>query len=649
MTIRLSRTAVAVALTFAFQPAIAVNDDEAAIVVTGTRFLASDRTVPAHVATLSRAEIAATPASSLPDLLATRAGIDVRSLYGNQSVDASVALRGFGENASLRTLILVDGRRLDQLEFTAPNWASIPLDSIEKIEIVRGSGSVLYGDQAVVGVINIVTRRGHENSADVALTLGSFNTKELAASLSRNDTPLRYALTFRHVESDEYRHNNAQRNTAGSARITRDLADGEIYAEVGASTLHYGLPGAVTAAQYRDDPRAAETTDSWFERDNYYLRPGVRRQLAHGLEFAAELGFEQSNNRAWISNWFSYRDVDVRAMNFTPRLKWAHDLGSLPSVTVFGFDWSDARLEQDQAAAPNGSVFKRVSLDRTGGGVYAHNTTEVTDRLAFTLGARQQRQHTEAKDSLAVGRVDATAEKTATELGAVWRPAATWKLFAKASKTFRYPVLDELTTWGGFAVPAPKPESGRGVDVGAEWRAGGHSVQATAYDLKMEDEIAYNAFTGQNENLQKTHHRGIEIDSRWRLASDWRFDLSWTGREALFREGANAGKTIPLVPESRWTAKLAWDGGQWGSHALLANHVGVRYFGGDEANALARLPAYTTLDWQSRWQVRQWELALRIANLTDRKYAPVAFDYGFGAGYYPANPRAAYVTTRYRF
>jgi iron complex outermembrane receptor protein len=381
MTIHLPRTAVAVALSIAVQSVWAV-EDEAAVVVTASRFLAVDRSVAAHVATITRADIVATPAASLPDLLATRAGIDVRSLYGNQAADASVALRGFGENASLRTLVLVDGRRLDQLEFTAPNWASIPLDSIEKIEIVRGSGSVLYGDQAVAGVINIVTRRGRENSADIALTLGSFDSKELAATLSRNDTPLRYALSLRHAASDEYRRNNAHRNTAGSARVARDFAQGEVYAELGTSELHYSLPGAVTAAQYRDDPRAAETTDSWFERDNRYLRPGVHWQLAPGLELAAELGIEQSRNRAWISNWFSYRDVAVDQISFTPRLKWAHGLGNLPSVTVFGFDWSDARLEQDQASVPGGAVTKRVALDRTGGGIYLHNTTEATQALA---------------------------------------------------------------------------------------------------------------------------------------------------------------------------------------------------------------------------------------------------------------------------
>ena len=530
--------------------------------------------------------------------------------------------------------------------------SSIPLDSIEKIEIVRGSGSVLYGDQAVAGVINIITRRGRENSADVALTVGSFNTKEITASHSRNATPLRYALSLRHAESDEYRRNNAHRNSAGSARIARDLADGEIYAEVGASELRYGLPGTVTAAQYRNDPRAAETTDSWFERENYYLRPGVRRLIAPNLELAAEFGYEQSHNRAWISNWSSYRDVGVRNISLTPRLKWSHGFGSLPSVTVIGIDWSDTSLDQDQAAAPGGPVTKRVALDRTGSGIYVHNTTEPMEHLAITVGARQQSIRARATDSTVAGASSDTARKTATELGAVWRPATAWKLSAKASSTFRYPVLDELTTMGGFATPAPRPEQGRGIDVGAEWRAAGHSVQASLYDLKMTDEIAWNGAPfplGQNENLQKTRHRGIEIDSRWKLAADWRFDLSWTGREASFREGANDGKTIPLVPASRWTAQLSWAGGRWGSHALLANHVGKRHFGGDAANALERLPAYTTFDWQARWRLEQWELGLRLANLTDRKYSPVAFDYGSGAGYYPANPRAAYLTARHHF
>jgi iron complex outermembrane receptor protein len=643
-------TALAAAI-FHFFPALAADSprDEATVVVTASRFHDVDRNAPANVTTITREEIARTPAGNLPDLLATRAGIDVRSLYGGLGADASANLRGFGENGGLRTLILVDGRRLDSLEFISANWRSIPLESIERIEIVRGSGAVMYGDQAVAGVINIITDRDRAEVAEVSAGAGSFGYVRIGASLSRYIGAHHVALNAEHVESDEYRHNNEHRSTAVSGRVARVIADGEAYAEAGASELGYGLPGSVTATQFANEPRAAETMDSWFKRENQYVRPGVRKQIAPGMEAAAELSFEHSRNQSWISNWSSYRDADVRNVAFTPRLRWAHGLGAMPSTTVIGLDWSDARLDQDRGNTLNGPIASKVSLDRSGLGIYAHNTTRPIDALAITLGAREQRYSTRATDTTLTTASDRTDSKTASELGLIWQAAPAWKVFAKASTTFRYPVLDELTTYGGFALPAPKPESGKGIDIGAEWRSGGHSVQATFYDLKMMDEIAWNTFTFQNENLQKTRHRGVEIDSRWRLAKNWRFNLSWSGKEAEFREGANAGKTIPLVPEQRWAAMLTWEGGSVGTHSLLANHVGSRYFGGDDANVREKLPAYTTLDWQSNWRMAQWDLGLRIANLTDKKYASLGFDYGFGASYYPANPRAGYVTARYKF
>jgi iron complex outermembrane receptor protein len=484
------------------------------------------------------------------------------------------------------------------------------------------------------------------------MTLGSFDSKAISASISRSDTPLRFAVTATHKESDEYRRNNAYRNTAGSARVARDLANGEIYAEIGASDLRYELPGMVTAAQYANDPRASETTDSWFTRENHYLRPGMRWQATPDLELAVEVSLEKSHNRSWTSNWGNYRDVTVGTFAASPRLRWSHGFAGLPSTTVVGFDWSDASLDQDRAASPSGAITKTVKLDREGGGFYFHNTTEPFAGVAITVGGREHRVRNRASDSAVAGATETTEKKSASELGVAWKPAAAWKLFAKASKTFRYPVLDEWTTMaGGFAAPVPRPESGRGVDAGFEWRAAGHSVQVTRYDLKMENEIAWNGVTNQNENLQKTLHRGFEVDTRWKLAADWRFDLSWSSREATFCEGANTGKAIPLVPETRWTAALSWNGSRFGRHALLANHVGKRYFGMDEGNAGQQMPAYTTFDWKSSWHVEQWELGLRVANLTDRKYSPTGFDWG-GLGnpsYYPANPRAAYLTARYRF
>src|SRR5690606_12394155 len=103
-------------------------------------------------------DIARSAARTLPELLGTRAGIVSRDLYGNTAALATVDMRGFGATAAQNTLILVDGRRLNDIDQSGVQWASIPLDAIERIEIVRGSGAVQYGDGASAGAINIITR-----------------------------------------------------------------------------------------------------------------------------------------------------------------------------------------------------------------------------------------------------------------------------------------------------------------------------------------------------------------------------------------------------------------------------------------------------------------------------------------------------------
>lgn len=638
--------AAALLATFQVQAADAALDT---IVVTATRFDASDLAVPANVSVISADDIRNAPAANLPDLLAQRAGVDVRSLYGSKAADAFADLRGFGENGNLRTLIMVDGRRIESLEMGSINWNSIPLDSIERIEIIRGSSNVMHGDQATGGVINIITQRARSNVAGIAVTAGSFGERGVRANASRGDLPVRYALNLESTESDEYRRNNRHRGNSATGRLATDLTAGEAFIDAGWSDNSYGLPGALTQAQYDNNPHAAETNDSWFKRKNYYVRPGVRWQIAAGVEAAVEFNAEQSSNRSWLSNWPSYRQVETRQLALTPRIRWAHGLGSLNSATVFGLDLSDTTLDQDRHASPSSARTKTVSLQRRGGGLYLHNTTHLNESLALTAGAREQRYRQRTSDTAGTPALESRVTKTASELGLAWQASSNWKLFAKTASTFRYPVLDELTTFGGFASPAPRPERGRGTDLGAEWRVRGASVQVTLYDLRMTDEIAYNGLTFQNENLQKTRHRGIEIDARWQIARQWLLNASFNEKDASFSEGANRGKTIPLVPRQRRGLGLTWQGGDFGTHNLSATYVGERHFGGDEANAFASLPAYTTLDWQSHWRIGAWELSGKVLNLTDRKYAPSGFDYGFGASYYVANPRSAYLSAKYNF
>ena len=143
-------------------------------------------------------DIARAPAQTLPDVLAQRAGIQLQHLFsGTNGSRDTVDLRGFGAFAPSNVLILVNGRRFQDFDFQGFDFSSIPLNSIERIEITRGnSGAVLYGDGAVGGVVNIVTKgRGSEGlSGRVAGLSGSFGYHEGRASVSGASGPWSVSL-----------------------------------------------------------------------------------------------------------------------------------------------------------------------------------------------------------------------------------------------------------------------------------------------------------------------------------------------------------------------------------------------------------------------------------------------------------------------
>src|SRR5574340_708092 len=147
------------------------------VVVTATRYEEKVTTVPSGVSVISAEDIKNSTAQNIPDLLRTEVGIQVNDLAGNRR-SYTVDLRGFGETASSNTLVLVDGRRVNQPDLSGVDWTEIPIERVSRIEIIKGGrGSVLYGDNATGGVINIITKEGEGGlKAGTALAAGSYGT-----------------------------------------------------------------------------------------------------------------------------------------------------------------------------------------------------------------------------------------------------------------------------------------------------------------------------------------------------------------------------------------------------------------------------------------------------------------------------------------
>lgn len=142
----------------------AISVDE--VVVTATRTEEDIEKISANVTVITQEEIKKSTAITVQDLLKSEEGLIVRDLYGT-GTKSVVDSRGFAKGVN--TVVLIDGRRINQIDSGAVDWNLIPLENVERIEIIRGSESVLYGDNALAGAINIITKKGFTKKPELLL------------------------------------------------------------------------------------------------------------------------------------------------------------------------------------------------------------------------------------------------------------------------------------------------------------------------------------------------------------------------------------------------------------------------------------------------------------------------------------------------
>jgi iron complex outermembrane receptor protein len=226
------------------------------VVVTATRYEERISSVPAHMSVITEEDIKNSTARSIPDLLRTQPGIQVSDLTGNGR-NFTVDIRGFGETAGLNTLVLVDGRRINQPDLSGADWTLIGLHRVKRIEIIRGGrGSVLYGDNAAGGVINIITKEGEAFHAGAEIAGGSYDTFRSKAYVSGSAHNLSYAFSGSYLDSDGYRDNSetdpkdigANLNYFVSDKIRFNLS-GDYHKD------KTGLPGAIKKSDLHRVPQ----------------------------------------------------------------------------------------------------------------------------------------------------------------------------------------------------------------------------------------------------------------------------------------------------------------------------------------------------------------------------------------------------------
>lgn len=650
---RLIAAAVA-ALVLPLQPQAA--EDEAAVIVTATRFADADPRVPANISVITKQDIAEMPSATLPDILKARAGIDVRSTAGSLGIDATVDLRGFGDTAASNTLILIDGQRINPIDMGSISWSAIPLAGVQRIEIIRGSGTVLYGDRASGGVINIITDKTGKPAASAAIEAGNHGYRSVDSHLAGGGDQFYFNTSAHYAEDDGWRENNQQDQRALSGRVGLRLPAGDIFADFAVYRDSSGLPGYLRSAAYASNPDGPGSSPrDNHSRDGYRLRPGLRVDITDTLTLEAEVGAEQEDRQGKFPSFGSTYEGSKETRSATPRLRWRHELGSLASETVIGLDYYDGEVESRYTTAP------RQQADQTSSSLYLQNSTSLTDTWTLTVGGRRQRMaqtaHQDAYPAWFQPALDGSATRTrnAGDIGVSYSGVG-WRAYGKAGSTYRFANTDELFGYDNILF-VPKfagdlrPQHGSIGELGGSVRAGAMDARAAAYRMDLKDEIGYDGAVGANVNFDPTRRQGIEAELGWRFGGGVKAQVAYTYTDAHFRAGPYSGNEVPLVPRNMATLQLGLDAGSAGTYDVFAHYVGTRRYSGDFANERGMLPGYTLVDLQATWKLKPWTITARVLNAFDKRYAPFA---GYSTWisdhyYYPGDGRSFRLAARYDF
>lgn len=662
------------------------------VVVTARRFPERASDAPVNVTVITAEDIRSSPARTVPDLLAEQAGIAVRDLFGNNASSATIDMRGFGAAGGQNTLILIDGRRAGDIDLSGVQWSALPLYAIERIEIVRGSAGVLYGDGATAGVINLITKSplALPGGVTVGGGIGRYSTKEAYVSGNYVGASAGINIGAANYESDGYRANNHNRQSTAQADLRWLTAYGDVAVKFGADRQGIRLPGARTVQpsagidELATDRRGTSTPLDYAQRDGNRATLDWSHRVSFG-EFNLGVGWRDKTQRSNFDfgGFPDYRLIDLNVRSLTPRAKFEHGLLGSASALVAGFDWYRwaYRLRRSNSPSNIARPVNTVAAVQENQAVYLHNTARYGGRLTVTAGARVERVRIEASDAfdpVAPGSAFGSGalagsqreSQQAYELGARYQLDRVSALIGKLGRSYRFATVDEIYETSPLfqnEFQFLKPQTARDYELGYEARAAGARLRTTLFHIDVEDEIHLDPFTAGvgNTNLPPSRRRGLELEAHWPLRRTLSVGFAYSYTQAKFREGvlpgsaftqqdvAIGGKQVPLVPRHKLRLGASWVLSGTTRLNAVANYVGRQFMDNDESNTLgATIPAYTVVDLRLLHERGPLRLSAAVNNVTNEKYYNYAVRSQFVSDRYNAYPlpgRSYTMTLEYAF
>jgi iron complex outermembrane receptor protein len=629
------------------------------VVVTATRYLEEERQVPYNVTVITEEDIKNSNAQNVADALRTVPGVTVENSMANPK-GSQVDIRGFGESAPNNVLVLVDGRRITEIDLSGTDWSQIPIDQVERIEVIQGGGSVLYGDNAVGGVVNIITKKGEgKPSIQAEADGGSYgsNIQRVLSSGSLDD--FSYEVHARHENTDGFRDNGYYDGQDYGGSVGHNI--GDIVKLNISGNYHYdkyGMPGPAPDMATWADMKSTNTPNDHAWTQDYFIRLNGEVDLKAWGSLIMDASYRDRKDEAdWVSYSLTYK-YDIPTIGVTPRWVWEKDIMAFHNKLIAGFDYyhSDSKIEDYSPTMgdPTQNFLEDdTHIRRDSWALYFHDDFFILKNLIFSFGYRYENVKNDFEGSSYSFWIPSwtsfTNEKVdnmhAWDVGLTYLFLENSKAYVRISTSYRIPAIDEYFSAYTGLNTLLVPQEGITYEVGVDHyftrtiRAG-----LTFYWMDLDHEIYYNPLTYTNENYDTTRRWGVQLPVE---AKPWQWLKLWanyTYTKAIFTGGPFNGNDVPDVPNHKVSFGFDLTPDFVAFLEGLKFNVWVTYYSqrrfiSDQPNVVPEMNDYITVNAKLSYSWKFLTAFVGVNNIFNQKYA----EYGVcnpltGERYYYPSP-----------
>lgn len=627
---------------------------------------------PKNVTVIDRKAIENAPGNSLIDLLSREANVNLRSITGNDKF-GGVDIRGMGDTYSSNVVVLVDGVKLNAPDLSGVDFTTLSLEQIEKIEVIRGGGSVMYGDGAVGGVINIVTRKGKQTKADLYGSYGSFDTLDTSLNASLGNAGTSGSLNAFHYQTHGYRENSFLDKNQVTGNLAHQFTSAlQLQAGFRVHGDEYGLPGPVDYSAIDNSKlrREASTPDGGGETRDYMGEAGGSMDWGQLGATALKWSYRYRDNpyqaaAFWatgqdaVSPWkntFKFQELDIRH-------QLAANSGPVVQDWTFGYfgRFGSAARDENGREIPDQSIQKEADYGNQSGFISTRINLPIP--LTVDAGYRYDSFVMQAKSEaykkvctyapvfpyqplgcenrwLHLGDSDNHWHNFAADFGLTWTVIDNFSWYFNYNHSYRNPNAEELV----LSSPDLHPQSGNNFETG--WRLRHQNLgqlSLSLFRMLNEEEIYFNNHV--NTNYQDpTLRQGLELSGRIMPIDTLTLSGNLGYIDAHFE---NSHLEVPLVPELSGQIGLLWHATPEFSLSGSAEYIGPRSNGANIAPGVdaPKLAAYQRVDLKAFYKWGGAEFFAGINNVFNDFYETAAY----GMSFYPMPGRQFYGGLTYTF